>query len=289
MTPFPHLEAGVLESAGKAIRQRFPGLSPQLGLILGSGWSTVVDSFLELDSCDAHAIPGLGRSTVAGHTGKVIVAESHGIQTLIFKGRRHWYEGEGWLPVVLPIYLLKSLGAQGVLLTNASGGIRPDLKPGALILIRDHLNLMGDHPLRGPHQTLWGNRFPDMTHIYNSIWNDLITAVSRGLNLTLTDGIYAAVSGPSYETPAETRMLAQIGADIVGMSTVPEAIMARASGLKVAALSCVTNTAAGLSSASLSHDEVLAVLQNSGDQVRHLLDGVWKKLSTSTLFTGGAS
>jgi purine-nucleoside phosphorylase len=222
---------------------------------------------------------------VAGHGGKLILAECHGLQTLIFEGRRHWYEGEGWLPVVLPVYLLKSLGAQGVLLTNASGGIRRDLKPGSLALIRDHINLMGDHPLRGPHQPLWGARFPDMSHVYNPAWNSLIAAAAKGLGLELTEAVYAAMSGPTYETPAEIHMLTRLDVDIVGMSTVPEAIMARAAGLEVAALSCVTNKAAGLSNGPLTHGEVLAVLQTAGEHLGFLLDAVWDRFAKSALLT----
>jgi purine-nucleoside phosphorylase len=289
MTSFPHLDASVLRAAEEAFRRRFPGAAPRVGLILGSGWGSAIRAFCELDACDASEIPGLGRPTVAGHNGRVILAECRGVQTLIFEGRRHWYEGDGWLPVVLPIFLLKSLDAWGVLLTNAAGGIRRDLKPGVLLLIQDHINLMGDHPLRGPHQPLWGTRFPDMSRIYSPAWNGLIAAAAKGLGLKLAEGVYAALSGPAYETPAEIRMLASLNADLVGMSTVPEAIVARAAGLEVAALSCVTNQAAGLTNTSLSHDEALAVLQTAGEHLGFLLDAVWKRLSQSDLLSGDRS
>jgi purine-nucleoside phosphorylase len=289
MSLSPHLDGVVLQNAEAVLRRRFPGAAPQVGLILGSGWGTAIRAFRELDACPASDIPGLGRATVAGHGGRLILAECRGIQTLIFEGRRHWYEGEGWLPVVLPIYLLKSLGARGVLLTNASGGIRRDLKPGSLALIRDHLNLMGDHPLRGPHQPLWGVRFPDMSQVYNPDWNQLILAAAKCLRVELREAVYAALSGPAYETPAEIVMLANLGADIVGMSTVPEAVMARAAGLDVAGLSCITNKAASRSNGPLSHDEVLAVLQTAGEHLGLLLDAVWERLSKSDLLSGERS
>jgi purine-nucleoside phosphorylase len=279
MTDVPHLQAPALNEAATRLDRLLGGARPRMGLILGSGWSAALPFFLEKKSCETAAVPGLGHPGVAGHPGRILLAECHGIQTLIFQGRRHWYEGDGWLPVVLPIYLMKSLGVQQVLLTNAAGGIRPDLEPGDTVLIRDHLNLMGEHPLRGPHQTLWGPRFPDLSQVYDPGLNALILKAAGQASLPIKEGIYAALSGPSYETPAEIRMLAALGADLVGMSTVPEAIMAASCGLKCAGLSCVTNKGAGLSRKNLAHDDVLDLLKATGDRLASLLDAVWKGLA----------
>ncbi len=279
MTPFPHLQTAVLTDAAAEMRRRFPGAQPRAGLILGSGWSTALRPFTERKTCPASAIPGLGNATVAGHPGQIILADCQGVQTLIFQGRRHWYEGEGWLPVVLPLFLMKSMGVRQVLLTNAAGGIRADLEPGDTVLIRDHLNLMGDHPLRGPHQPLWGARFPDLSQVYDPAWQRQIREAAAPMGAPLKEGIYAALSGPTYETPAEIRMLAALGADLVGMSTVPEAIVAASCGLKVAALSCVTNKGAGLADQLLAHDEMLTQLQSAGERLASLLEAVWRRLS----------
>lgn len=279
MTAFPHLQSSLLTEAAAEMSRRFPGARPRAGLVLGSGWSPALRPFTERNACPASDIPGLGHASVAGHPGRIILADCQGVQTLIFQGRRHWYEGEGWLPVVLPLFLMKSMGVQQVLLTNAAGGIRSDLEPGDTVLIRDHLNLMGDHPLRGPHQPLWGARFPDLSQVYDPAWRRQIRESAEQAGAPLQEGVYAALSGPSYETPAEIRMLAALGADLVGMSTVPEAIVASSCGLRVAALSCVTNKGAGLADKTLAHDEMLTELQSAGERLARLLEAVWRRLS----------
>jgi purine-nucleoside phosphorylase len=286
MTPFPHLDKNLLEQAAVALRERFPDAEPKAGLILGSGWSAGLSHFKELDACSADEIPGLGISTVPGHQGRIVLADCHGIQTLIFQGRRHWYEGVGWLPVILPIYLMKSMVVQHIVLTNAAGGLRKDLEPGCVVLIRDHLNLMGAHPLQGPHQPLLGLRFPDLSNVYSPELAKLVRKAAGKIDLPLHEGVYAALSGPSYETPAEVRMLMGLGADLVGMSTVPEAIVAAACGLNVAALSCVTNKGAGLSEKPLSHVEVLETLQAAGDRLGRLLAAIWEQMAKVRPVTG---
>lgn len=278
MMPFTHLEQSALQQAVDAFRAIFSNAKPKVGLILGSGWNSIVPFFNIIHACSFSTIPGMGTSTVPGHEGTIALAECRNVQTLLFQGRRHWYEGAGWLPILLPIVLMKHAGAQAVVLTNSAGGIREDLDPGSVALIADHLNLMGVHPLLGPHQPMLGPRFPDMSEVYDRRLRQLIQAVAVNAEITVKEGVYAALSGPSYETPAEVRMLAGLGADLVGMSTVPEAIIAAACGLRVAGLSCVTNRAAGLSDKPLSHAEVLAILNASGDRLGRLLDKIWERL-----------
>ncbi len=286
MTQQPLLPASELEKAETACRRIFPNAAPRAGIILGSGWGPAIVGFTELASCSTGDIAGLGRPTVAGHSGRIILAECAGIQTLVFQGRRHWYEGDGWLPVAIPVYLLKKLGARAVLLTNSAGGIRADLEPGALALIRDHLNLMGANPLQGPHQPVWGPRFPDLSRVYHPEWNRLLADAATVRGIPLTTGIYAALPGPTYETPAEIRMLAALGADMVGMSTVPEAILAHAAGLAVAGLSCITNTAAGLTDVPPNHADVLARLAEAQARLAALLETAWTRLAASPILQG---
>lgn len=239
------------------IRDAFKDFRPGLALVMGSGWREVANGFEVRRTIDFAEIPELGATQVAGHGGQLLFAEQEGSELLIFAGRRHWYEGAGWSPIAFPACLAKIMGASGIILTNSAGGIRNSFQPGAVMVIDDHINLMGINPLVGPHHAFWGPRFPDMTGIYDKGYRGLLDQVSRSSGILLAHGTYLAVTGPSYETPAEIAAFRQMGADAVGMSTVPEAILAHAAGLKVAGLSCITNAAAG-GPASLSHEDVLA-------------------------------
>lgn len=225
------------------------------GLVLGSGWGDV----LQADSVEAvipyTELPGYGVSTVAGHRGELRLLTLAGRRVLAFCGRRHYYEGCSPDQVVYPIEVMRELDVGTVLLTNAAGGLNPDFRPGELMVITDHLNLTGVSPLRGPHRPEWGARFPDMTRVYDP---ELTALLMRLGGETMRSGVYAFSTGPAYETPAEVRALRALGGDAVGMSTVPEAILAHACGLRTAALSCITNLAAGLTANPLSHAEVLA-------------------------------
>lgn len=243
--------------AAKKIRAVAPGFTPRLAIVMGSGWREVADGFTVRQSIAYADIPELGVPQVAGHGGQLLFAEHEGADLLIFAGRRHWYEGVGWDPIAFPACLAKTLGAQGVVLTNSAGGIRKTFPPGAVMVIDDHINLMGVNPLIGPSHPFWGPRFPDMTCIYDKAYRALLDQAAQGAGVPIVHGIYLAVTGPSYETPAEIGAFRQMGADAVGMSTVPEAILAHAAGLKVAGLSCITNAAAG-GAPALSHEEVLA-------------------------------
>lgn len=244
----------MLEAVAAALPAVFRERPPACGLILGSGWGDALRPEAVHARVPYAALEGFGASTVAGHHGELLCADLAGRRVAIFAGRRHYYEGCGLGPVVYPAELLRCLGVPVVLLTNAAGGLNPDFAPGTLMAVEDHLNLTGVNPLRGPHRPEWGPRFPDLSRVYDPALTDLLCALGRGVRR----GVYAFSVGPSYETPAEVRALRALGGDAVGMSTVPEAVVAHAAGLRVAALSCVTNPAAGLSAAPLRHEEVLA-------------------------------
>lgn len=239
-----------LDSAVEAIQKQWPNAKPRCGIILGSGWGEAVAGFQGLE-IPCGKIPGLGKPGVAGHAGKLLSTTVHGMETFIFQGRRHWYEGEGWTPVILPAYLLHALGADTLLLTNAAGGISDDLGPGSLMAISDHINMLGSNPLVGPHNPRLGTRFPDQSEVYNKPLREKLLQAGAD-----SSGVYIATSGPTFETPAEINQYRAMGADAVGMSTVPEAIVANALGMRVAGLSCICNWAAGIGTTKLTHEDV---------------------------------
>jgi len=255
-----------LDEAVTSVKKAWPRVKPRLGIVLGSGWGEAVSGFAVKDELSYGEIPNLGKPGAPGHAGKLLHAELGGTELFIFQGRRHVYEGGDWTPIVLPVWLLKQFGAQKVLLTNASGGIREDLRPGTLMAIEDHINLLGGSPLAGPHNPAFGERFPDQTAVYD-----------RDLRQTLMDsgvdasGVYVATGGPGFETPAEIRAFRALGADAVGMSTVPEAIFANALGMKVAGLTCVCNWAAGLGEDKLSAEDVLRTAKETMPRMRSVI------------------
>ncbi len=265
----------LIEAAYK-IWDAAPSFRPTLAMVMGSGWREVANGFTIRQSFEYADIPELGAPQVVGHGGQILLAHQTEVDLLIFAGRRHWYEGAGWDPIAFPICLSKIMGTSGVVLTNSAGGIRNSFSPGRVMIIKDHINLMGVNPLVGPHHAFWGSRFPDMTCIYDKAYQALLKEASSIAGITLEQGTYMAVSGPSYETPAEIEAFRQMGADAVGMSTAPEAILAYAAGLKVAGLSCITNVASGDAS-SLSHEDVLANAQGAIPALTRLLQEFVKK------------
>ncbi len=265
------IDRTILDQALSHVRGKWPHARPQLGMILGSGWSEVIGSFNVKDAISYEDIPGLGKTGVVGHAGRLVLAESAGLELLVFQGRRHFYEGVGWTPIALPIFLLKSLGAKTLLVTNAAGGVRKDLVPGTLMIISAHINFLGANPLVGAHDSFWGPRFPDQSEVYNASLRKLIVQAGKSAGETLAEGIYLADSGPTYESPAEIRAFAALGADAVGMSTVPEALLANAAGLRVAGLSCITNSAAGISENPLSHEEVTETTRLAMERMKKVL------------------
>jgi purine-nucleoside phosphorylase len=252
-------------------RNRFPKLDATRAIICGSGWSGIADELDTVFSVSFSEIPGLGKAGVAGHSGEIAWCRDGDTSVLIFKGRRHFYEGEGWTPVAIPVFLCKEAGIRELLLTNSAGAVNADFQVGDLMMITDHLNFIGDNPLVGPHHATWGPRFPDLSHIYGDSGQHRLRAAGQQAGVNLHTGIYAATRGPVYETPAEVRAWKALGADAVGMSTVPEAILAHAAGIEVSAVSCLTNFAAGISPQPLSHEEVTATTAASMPKMRALL------------------
>ena len=245
---------------------------PDLGIILGSGWGDALlmdEVIVRIPYAD---MPGFGASTVKGHAGEFIMFNSHSKRIVAWCGRRHYYEGIGWEQVVLPVEILRRMCRPSILLTNASGGINPALKPGDFVVIRDHINLTGLSPLIGAYVQEWGERFPDMTEVYNRHLAEMLHAAAHTSQVRDMDGVYAYAFGPCYETPAEIRAYKAQGADVVGMSTVPEAVFAKACGMKVAGLSLVSNMAAGISMRKLDHAEVVAAGDAAKPAMRILLD-----------------
>lgn len=270
----------LLVSAAARISLALPHARPALAIIMGSGWQDVAASFDVRHRMSYRDIPELGLPRVEGHGGELLLARHREVDLLVFSGRRHWYEGEGWDPIAFPVVLARTLVVQGMVLTNSAGGIRADLTSGSLMIIDDHINLMGAHPLIGPHDPFWGTRFTDMTTAYTPAYRTLLDAAARQAGVAAPHGVYAAMSGPTYETPAEIAALQRIGADAVGMSTVPEAILAHAAGLQVAGLSCIANQAAGLGT-PLSHADVLAGARRAIPALTRLLQTFVDLLGTS--------
>lgn len=264
------MNLSLLANAAARVQHAMAGSHPRLALIMGSGWHDVTAGFHLERTLEYSQIPELGTPQVTGHTGQLALATFAGIELLVFVGRRHWYEGVGLEPIAFPIVLAKTMGVQGIVLTNSAGGIRRDFAPGTVMVIDDHINLMGFNPLVGPNNAFWGPRFPDMSRAYDAGYRAAFDAAARRTGTTITHGVYAAVSGPSYETPAEIEAFRRLGADAVGMSTVPEAILACSAGLRVAGLSCITNAAAGATQ-TLSHEEVLAGARSAMPPLTRLL------------------
>ena len=246
-----------LETAVAAVRPRLTGWSPDIALVLGTGLGAVAAEISDQIAMPFDEIPGLGEARIAGHAGRVVMGSLCGARVMAFSGRRHLYEGGEPSRVVLPVRLAAELGATRLLVTNAAGGIRRTFAPGALMLIRDHINFTFRSPLAGA--VIAGEeRFPDLSAPYDAGLCAHMREAARSQGVAIEEGVYAAVLGPSYETPAEIRLLERLGADAVGMSTVPEVIVAVARGMRVCGVSCITNHAAGLGRA-LDHRDVLDV------------------------------
>ncbi len=246
----------------------------KIGVVLGSGLGAFADTLEDRKETPYQQISGWPKSTAAGHAGKLVEGRIGATELLVMAGRAHYYEGYTLEQTTFGIRELYRRGARALVLTNAAGGVNTSFHPGQLVLISDHLNLMGTNPLIGPNDDAMGPRFPDMTEAYAKEYREIAKAEGKALGVDLAEGVYAALTGPSYETPAEIRYLRTIGADLVGMSTVPETIVANHMGMKVLGISCVTNLAAGVLPQKLVHEEVLEV----GARVRDLLVELLKRV-----------
>jgi purine-nucleoside phosphorylase len=252
-----------VEKASAVIRSRSDA-DVRIALVLGSGLGAFAEELQDAVVIPYDQIPGFARSTVEGHAGQLVIGTSGGVPLVAMQGRFHYYEGYSLQDVGFPIRVFGLLGVRTVVLTNAAGGINVEFDKGALMVISDHLNLMGASPLRGPHDNRFGARFPDMTEVYARDLQEMVVAEGHQIGLQMRRGIYAALAGPNYETPAEIRMLRTLGADAVGMSTVPEAIVARQMAMRVIGISCITNLASGVADQLIDHSEVM----ETGAQVR---------------------
>jgi purine-nucleoside phosphorylase len=265
------------ENAARIINARV-AVEAQIAIVLGSGLGDFAEEFENAVSLPYNQIPGFVSSTAQGHVGRLVIGKVEGVQVLAMQGRVHYYEGYSLEEVTFPIRTFRLLGIKNLILTNAAGGIDVQLSQGALMVISDHLNLIGGNPLRGVNVPRLGPRFPDMSEVYSRELQELATEEARSLGITARRGIYAALAGPSYETPAEIHMLRAFGADAVGMSTVPEAIVARHMGMKVLGLSCITNMAAGISETPINHEEVIETGQRVREAFTQLLRRVISKM-----------
>ena len=265
------------EHAARFIRSRLTQ-EVHAALVLGSGLGAFADALEDAQAIPYAEIPGFARPTVEGHAGRLVVGKVEGVVVAAMQGRFHFYEGYTLEEVTFPIRALGLLGAGSLILTDAAGGLNNSFEQGSLVVISDHLNLLGANPLLGKNDERFGPRFPDMSEVYDREYQDTAVSEAHAMGVELRRGIYAALPGPSYETPAEIRMLRLLGADAVGMSTVPEAIVARHMGLRVLGVSCITNMAAGVLDRPISHEEVIETGERVRETFAELLRRVIPKL-----------
>ncbi len=266
-----------MQDALDFLRSRIGG-QPSVGVVLGSGLGAFADTLTDRVEIPYAEIPGWPQSTAVGHAGKLVVGGVGGVTVATLAGRAHFYEGYTPQQVVFGVRTLGRLGVKSLILTNAAGGINVSYGQGALVLISDHINLQGTNPLLGPNEDSLGPRFPDMSDAYARAYRAITQSAAKELGIDLPEGVYAALSGPSYETPAEIRYLRAIGADLVGMSTVGEVIAANHMGIRCMAISCVTNMAAGVLDQKINHEEVLETGARVRDTLVRLLQAVIPKL-----------
>jgi purine-nucleoside phosphorylase len=252
---------------------------PSVAIVLGSGLGAFADELIDATAIGYDEIPGFAHATVEGHAGRLVIGKAGDVVVAAMQGRFHFYEGYSLEEVTFPIRVLKLLGVNTLMLTNAAGSLNTELTPGSLMVISDHINLMGVNPLIGPNEERFGARFPDLSLAYDTDLQSLVIAEANRMGLSLRRGVYASLTGPSYETPAEIHMVRTLGADAVGMSTVPEAIVARHMDMRVMGISCITNLAAGVSSRPIDHSQVMEIGERVREQFTELLRRVIAKLT----------
>lgn len=268
------MQAAIIREAADYIRSRTSGAAPEIGLIMGSGLGILGDHVTDAVTISYKEIPHFPLSTVEGHAGELLIGKLAGRQVALMRGRFHMYEGYGPELTAFPVRVMKALGAAKLVVTNAAGGINTSYEPGDLMLISDHINLQGRNPLIGPNEEELGPRFPDMSEAYSRRLRAAAKKTAEEQGFALREGVYIGVLGPSYETPAEIRMMRAMGADAVGMSTVAEVIAARHSGIEVLGISCISNMASGILDQPLSHDEVIETTERVKSRFLGLVVGV---------------
>ncbi|MFB4163514.1 purine-nucleoside phosphorylase [Alteribacillus sp. JSM 102045] len=260
----------LLENAANKLKEKIDN-QPKIGLILGSGLGVLAEEIENAVKVHYEDIPGFPVSTVTGHAGQLVFGHLKGVPTVAMQGRFHYYEGYTMQEVTFPVRVMHAMGVQTLLVTNAAGSVNESFTPGNLMLIKDHINLQGDNPLLGKNDEELGPRFPDMSSAYTAELCDTARKAAASLDITLQEGVYAANTGPAYETPAEVRMIRTLGADAVGMSTVPEVMTAVHGGMKVLGISCLSNMAAGILDQPLSHDEVIETTEKVKEEFLQLM------------------
>ena len=265
------------QRAAQVVRSRIKQ-TPTVAIVLGSGLGAFADELTESTPIPYNEIPGFAQATVEGHAGRLVVGQAGEVPVAAMQGRFHFYEGYSMEEVTFPIRVLKLLGVETLILTNAAGSLNTEFVPGTLMIISDHINLLGDNPLIGPNDERFGPRFPDLSATYDPGLQSVIVEEAKSISLEMRRGVYAALSGPSYETPAEIHMVRTLGADAVGMSTVPEAIVARHMDMRVIGISCITNLAAGVSDRPVDHSQVIATGEKVREQFTELLRRVVARL-----------
>ncbi len=268
-----------IASIVEAIRLRTDA-TPSVGLILGSGLGDFADTLEHPSVIPFGDLPGFPQTTVEGHTGAFVFGSRCGKSVVALQGRLHYYEGHSMETVTLPVRIMAALGVKTLIVTNASGGVNRNFTPGTLMLITDHINFSGANPLVGKHHPQFGDRFPDVTELYTPALRKQIRAMALERGIDLQQGVYMMFSGPNYETPAEVRMAGIVGADAVGMSTVPEALVAAQAGMDVVGISCVTNMAAGVTGEKLNHQEVMDNAAAAHDKFHRLVAGILEILES---------
>ncbi|MRX74296.1 purine-nucleoside phosphorylase [Bacillus lacus] len=268
-----------IQNSAKALKEKYQE-TPSIGLILGSGLGVLADEIENPVKIPYSEIPGFPVSTVEGHAGQLVFGTLKGAQVVAMQGRFHFYEGYSMEKVTFPVRVMREIGVETLIVTNAAGGINEDFEPGDLMIISDHINNMGTNPLIGPNDSKLGPRFPDMSEAYSRKLQQLAGKAAEKLGIRVRQGVYIANTGPTYETPAEVRFLRTMGGDAVGMSTAPEVIVARHSGLRVLGISCISNMAAGILDQPLSHDEVIETTEKVKSNFLNLVKQIVEDVSS---------
>ena len=266
-----------MEKTTKFIKNKIGDFVPEIGIVLGSGLGELADEYCDI-AISYSEIPDFIKSNVAGHKGQLVFAEIEGKKVVMMQGRNHYYEGHKMSEITYPVKVMKKLGVKTLILTNAAGAVNESFRPSDLMIITDHINFMGVNPLVGPNDDSFGERFPDMSEVYKKNLVNLAEKCADKLLIDIQKGVYLASSGPSYETPAEINMMRLMGADAVGMSTVPEAIVANWCGMDVLGISCISNAASGVSDVRLSHEEVIATTNRAKTRFKSLIKSILREL-----------